>query len=205
MSNFDGMYQSENTDKLYPALFKTLGEVKAITTDSENPHFKSHFASLGATINALEPTFRGNGLLVVQTAIEDSDHYGEKAGVVLNLRTDVIHVATGQFKSSILTVPLKSQDPQQLGSALTYARRYSWQLIAGAITEDDDGNAASIDATQPPKTVGEPPKRRPKKTTTPAGVDAAIAAELVPAVVHAQPDGVPATRPGTSNEDELGI
>jgi hypothetical protein len=33
-----------------------------------------------------------------------------------------------------------------MGSALTYARRYSWSAISGIAAEDDDGNAAQEDA-----------------------------------------------------------
>lgn len=35
-----------------------------------------------------------------------------------------------------------------MGSAITYARRYSLCAILGIVTEDDDGNAASIPTKQ---------------------------------------------------------
>ena len=45
--------------------------------------------------------------------------------------------------SEDLILPMKKKDPQAAGSAITYARRYALQAIAGIPSEDDDGNMAS--------------------------------------------------------------
>ena len=60
------------------------------------------------------------------------------------LETRLIHAESGQWISSVTIIPLPKNDPQGMGSAITYARRYSLCAMLGIITEDDDGNAASI-------------------------------------------------------------
>lgn len=60
------------------------------------------------------------------------------------LEYELLHVASGESDGG--RWPLKlSDNPQQMGSAVTYARRYSLLAITGvaAEDEDDDGNAAS--------------------------------------------------------------
>ena len=62
----------------------------------------------------------------------------------LGLVTKLVHIASGQWQSSLLVMPLPKNDPQGYGSALTYARRYGLCALVGIVTEDDDGSAASI-------------------------------------------------------------
>jgi hypothetical protein len=71
-----------------------------------------------------------NGLAFVQT-ISD--------GV---LHTRLLHTS-GQWIASEHPLPMSGK-PQEIGSALTYARRYSLSALLGiAADEDDDANAAS--------------------------------------------------------------
>ena len=43
----------------------------------------------------------------------------------------------------IIVADNKKTDPQAMGSAITYAKRYALQAIYGLGTDDDDGNSAS--------------------------------------------------------------
>ena len=55
--------------------------------------------------------------------------------------------SSGEFISEVVTTRSQKDDPQGLGSALTYLRRYSLAAVVGVTaTEDDDGNAASTPA-----------------------------------------------------------
>ena len=58
------------------------------------------------------------------------------------LETVVLH-DSGEWMAGVSGSPLQKNDPQGVGSALTYLRRYSLSGFAGIAQEDDDGNAAS--------------------------------------------------------------
>ena len=60
----------------------------------------------------------------------------------MNLTTRLIH-ESGEWIEDTASCPLAKQDPQGLGSALTYLRRYSLSAICGLYADDDDGNSAS--------------------------------------------------------------
>jgi hypothetical protein len=61
-----------------------------------------------------------------------------------SLRTDIVHVPTGETLTGNIPLVLQKDDPQGVGSALTYYKRYSILSILGLTAdEDDDGQAAS--------------------------------------------------------------
>jgi hypothetical protein len=98
-----------------------------------NPHFKSKYADFAAVREATLPVLTKHGFAIMQTT-EFVD------GVIL-LKTELAH-KSGDSRWSVY--PIAPGTPQQQGSALTYARRYSWSAITGiASEEDDDGNAAT--------------------------------------------------------------
>jgi hypothetical protein len=97
-----------------------------------NPHFKSKYADFASVREATLPVLTKHGFAIIQTT-EFTD------GVIL-LKTELAH-KSGDCRTSFY--PISAGTPQQQGSALTYARRYSWSAITGiASEEDDDGNAA---------------------------------------------------------------
>ena len=148
--NYDNRTRSADTGILDVALFAALGEVDTVKTDSANDFFKkkgqpSKYAGLPVTIETLEPIFRKHGIMIIQGSVQDrNDSYGDNVERVtaLNLTHELRHVESGQFRIYTLTLPLSAQNPQQLGSAITYGRRYLYQLVAGVIVEDDDANTA---------------------------------------------------------------
>jgi hypothetical protein len=147
------MYTSEKIDAIVPAFLKAQAEMTAARKDSKNPHFRSSYADFNSVASAVKEPLNNNGLMFVQP-IETID---EK----LYVSTVIFHTSGQWFKSS---TPIKiadkdSQNPQKLGSAITYARRYDLQSLCGLEAEDDDGNAAT-----PPKGAYQP---KPKPQTTP--------------------------------------
>ena len=132
------MKRSESIVKLSVALVKFNLEVEAITKDSLNPHFKNKFASLDTLILNTKPILAKNGLTVMQFPVNNEN------GSV-GIETILIH-ESGEFiqADTFYLKPVK-QDPQGCGSAITYARRYSYQAILNLNMEnDDDGNACSL-------------------------------------------------------------
>jgi hypothetical protein len=127
------MSQSESIDLLANALCKAQSAMTAAVLNKVNPHFKSKYADLAAVLEAVRKPLTDNGLSITQTTECNSQHFF--------LSTTLLHTS-GQWLRSEYPLPMNAT-PQQMGSALTYARRYSLSAITGiAADEDDDGNAA---------------------------------------------------------------
>lgn len=127
------MNRSENFNELAGALSKAQGEMEAAIKDSVNPHFKSRYADLAAVWDAARAPLTKHGLSVVQTV--------SRGDSGLFLLTSLIH-SSGQWISSEMPLILSREDMQGLGSALTYARRYSLAAICGIAQDDDDAEGA---------------------------------------------------------------
>src|SRR6516225_9558937 len=99
--------------------------------DKTNPHFKSKYATLASVIDACRGPLSANGLSVVQsTTFMESGAF--------TLVTMLMH-SSGQYITSHYPLPSANAKPQEMGSALTYARRYSYSaLICNSADEDDD-------------------------------------------------------------------
>jgi len=120
---------------VYKKLFEAKKEIGKITKDSKNPFFKSNYLSLNGLIEAVEDVLVKHELLLLQP-IED----GKVITMIVNSDAENISVATSV--SSSIQLP-NIQDPQKLGSAITYYRRYTLQSLLGLQAEDDDGNSAT--------------------------------------------------------------
>jgi len=131
------MTKSDSIAKLAEALSKAQGGIKNALKDSANPYFKSKYADLASVWDACRKELSENGLSVVQVP-EMLD--GE--GVKIKVNTLLMH-SSGEWISGDLTMIPVKEDPQGVGSAITYARRYSLSAFVGIAPEDDDGNAAS--------------------------------------------------------------
>jgi ERF superfamily len=129
------MTRSDSIAALAAALSKAQSAMSAAKKDSTNPHFKSRYADLASIWDACREPLTKNNLAVVQLPGKDEAGY--------YVETVLTH-ASGEFISDKLhIVPIK-EDPQGLGSAITYARKYSLSAIAGVAPDDsdDDGEAA---------------------------------------------------------------
>lgn len=123
------------TAKLCAAMADAFTEIEAATKASNNPHFKSKYADLGAVIDAVKPALIKHKLFFTQHPQPSPD------GVSVET---VLHHASGESLSlGTLFVPANKRDAQGFGSALTYARRYALMTAFGVPAEDDDGNAAA--------------------------------------------------------------
>lgn len=136
-------YTSDQINAIAEALAKAQGEIKGAAKATNNPFFNSKYADLAACVEVAKEPLAKNGLSVFQ--VVDSDEAGN-----MRLVTHLAH-SSGQWIRSFYPVKPVKQDPQGVGSAITYARRYSYCAIVGVVAEneDDDGNAAS-DKSKPP-------------------------------------------------------
>jgi len=117
---------------IYKKLFEAKKEIGKISKDSKNPFFKSNYLSLNGLIDAVDEVLQNNGLIMLQP-IEDG-----------KVKTQIFDIDEGRTSiiQSEMTLP-NIQDPQKLGSAITYYRRYTLQSLLGLQAEDDDGNLAA--------------------------------------------------------------
>ena len=123
---------SEKTAELFEAMSLFQGQVKNAGKNAVNPHWKNKYADLSAVIEAVKEPLTEQGLFVSQFPSGDQ-----------SLTTIVGHVS-GQWMKA--TMQMKAKDPsnpQNVGSCITYARRYALAACLGIAQEDDDGNSAS--------------------------------------------------------------
>jgi len=152
---------SDKLDNLANALVAVQRELVTVTKDGKNPHFKSTFATLAAVREACSALTEHG---VAFTQITRMPVEGEDAAMVLITR--LLHTS-GQWMESEYPVRPVKQDPQGLGSALTYARRYALMAIVGIAPEDDDGEAASGRGPQQQQRQAQPRAAQPTEPTQP--------------------------------------
>lgn len=139
------MERSEKIIELTKGLFKFHALVGKIAKDASNPFFKSNYASLSHILEEISDPLQQAGLVITQWP------NGTK------LTTMLIHAESGEFFQSDYEMPVaKQNDPQALGSAISYARRYAVTSILSLNIDDDDANKAS----------GKTPETTKKKTTS---------------------------------------
>lgn len=104
--------------------------------DATNPHFKSRFVTLKGVLDAVRPALHAAGIAVLQSL-----DMQEGATVVV---TTLLHTSGQSMSSRCPVICAKANDPQALGSAITYARRYAVASLCGVAPsdDDDDGEAA---------------------------------------------------------------
>jgi hypothetical protein len=139
-----------------PAMPKTFDEamlayqMESVTAvkDSKNPHFKNNYASLEAVIQAASQANK-YGLYFMQPL--DLIQIGETVTQVV--KTIIVHTPSGEKRESLCPVRLEDKNnPQKMGSGITYAKRYALQSAFGLPSEDDDGNIAAQPKPNQPTT-----------------------------------------------------
>ena len=115
---------------LYPKLHAAKQKIGKVVKNANNPHFKKSYADINALVESVEPILLEHGLLLIQPI---------ESGLVSTL---IIDIETGDKVVSSMRLP-DIQDPQKVGSAVTYYRRYTLQSLLSLHAEDDDANSAS--------------------------------------------------------------
>lgn len=129
------MLKSEQINELAAALAKAQGQIEGAKKSSSNPSFKSKYADLAECWNTCREALTANEISVIQMP-EEINENGR-----LNITTMLAH-SSGQYISSTLTMTVTKLDPQAIGSAITYGRRYALAAMVGLAQEDDDGEKA---------------------------------------------------------------
>ena len=146
--------RSPSIAELAKALTAFQGAIRSVPKRSVNPGFRSKYADLDAVWEVCRQPLFANGLSVVQLTMQIDDH--------LYLETLVLHISGEYISGCYPITPMRqtqagwalANDPQSIGSAITYARRYAMSAILGiSADEDDDGERA----TRAPRPSARPP------------------------------------------------
>lgn len=134
------MTHSESMVTISGALLKAQIKIRSVTKDASNPFFKSKYADLASVINACKEELNAEGITILQPIEGD------------RVETVLLH-ESGEWLSSSTRIVCKSENnPQDQGSAITYARRYGLQSFILLPSVDDDGDGATSHSVTP-KTV----------------------------------------------------
>lgn len=126
------MEKSESLKNIGKAITLFQTKMEKIKKDATNPFFKSKYATLSNILESIQLPLAESGLSFAQ--IPDGDC----------LTTILIHNESGEFLQGCYAIHAAKIDPQGIGSAITYARRYALSAILGVnVDDDDDGNAAT--------------------------------------------------------------
>ena len=112
---------------IYKQLLLVQKEVGAISKDSKNPFFKSKYFDINKLIEVVNPVLSKHGIVLIQP-IENNKVF-----------STLIDVESGENVISSLELP-NLTDPQKIGSAISYYRRYTLSSLLGLQAEDEDGN-----------------------------------------------------------------
>lgn len=129
------MLRSESILKIASALLKAQKEMGNAVKDSKNPFFKSTYADLNSVREAVTPALHANSISILQTMIPDTDGRS-------HLETILMHESGEYLGSQTPIVCAKQNDPQALGSAISYARRYGLSSLLSIGAEDNDAEGA---------------------------------------------------------------
>lgn len=132
------MENTLNTSSLWKAFIEFQKEFKGMKPDATNPFFKSSYITLDGILETVRPILSKHRLAILQEAT------GADGSVIV--KTYLIHESGQIYQTeSLAMTPQKANDPQQMGSCITYAKRYQLAALLGICESvDDDGNAATF-------------------------------------------------------------
>lgn len=133
------------TDSIFVSLAKAQAEFKPVLKNKRNPHLKNSYADLQSILDAVRPALNKHGIFLTQKVVSEGGH--------ACVETVVIGPAGDSLSSGLLVVPdVKTNSGttaiQAMGSAITYARRYSLSAFLGVTAEDDDDGNGAVGAQQ---------------------------------------------------------
>jgi hypothetical protein len=139
---------------IHAALFDAMKDLRCwVQPSGENKHLKAKYATLKDILEFVRGPLDDVGVRIRQ-GVDRSyalDDHGNKSRIII-VYTDLIHVETGQVETTTVEIPVPRLDPQGMGSAITYGRRYSLLAALGLATDeaDDDGDRATPKGIEAP-------------------------------------------------------
>lgn len=148
---------SQDLDQLSLALVKAQAEMPTVPkqTKGQVGNQVRYYADLATVVEVVQPVLAKFNLGYVQFP-------GSQDGMVA-VTTRLIH-ESGQWIEGTLLMPSGGNGAQGVGSALSYARRYSLMAVLGLAPEDDDGAGASQPAPRPRAATSKPAPPKQEQT-----------------------------------------
>ena len=122
---------------IYHKLYKLQSEIGTVSKDVRNPFYKSKYFDINSLIGQLQPLLEKHKLVLIQPITDNK------------VRSVIVDLDGGSVESSMKLPDI--QDPQKIGSAITYYRRYTLTSLLGLQAEDDDANSTVGYKYQPKK------------------------------------------------------
>jgi len=122
---------------LYRKVWDAKREIGKVYKNAQSHH--SRYADLNAILDTVEPVLFSFGLIIMQPINNNK------------VTTQLIDIDSGDMVESSIELPAIT-NPQQMGSAISYFRRYTLSsLLSISTTDDDDAVSASKAAPAKPK------------------------------------------------------
>src|SRR3990167_1331299 len=112
------------------ALLKVQDELEPIKRNAENPFFKSSYSDFRQVWEACIKILNKNGFAISQP----TRFIGEK----FILTTNLMHVGGYVFSGDYWINPKDINDPQKVGSCVSYAKRYGLAALIGCVSDSED-------------------------------------------------------------------
>lgn len=176
------MKKSETIVELSKAFAKMQIELEQPLKNANNPFFKSKYVPLENVVDSITKASSKHGLSFTQ--FPSSDENGN-----VTVGTMVMHESGEWIEYDPICMKPVKNDPQAVGSAITYAKRYALSAIFGITSDnDDDGNEATQLGRTTPKAV---PKKQVPTTNN----------KIQKEVVKAYEDGIKSVIDRTGRND----
>ena len=154
------MKTSEHVNEIGKAMACVQGEMRPAIKDSNNPFFKSKYSNLTSVWDSIREPLMKNQISVFQ------DVFTTEHGV--SVTTKLVHASGQWIDFGPLEIPLSKRDAQSIGSATSYAKRYSLSAACGVVTDDmDDDAEIAMNRNGKPEKVKEEKKEQPKSEPVP--------------------------------------
>ena len=153
--------KGESCKSLKEAMAKFQQQHITAVKKNSNPFFKQTYADLTSVINAANHASEyglsfSQSVMFENTLLNDGEHK-QKVHMDMFVETTVYHENDDEVLRSAVPIIIKKgkeDDPQAMGSGITYAKRYALQAIMG-LASDDDANLASDAENDPNKNKGQ--------------------------------------------------
>lgn len=126
------------------SLFTIQQSLPIIGKDAQNPHFKSKYATYEHIMRRLRP-------IVTQYQIEITHSIRDNV-----LKTEITWPGADPLESQF-PLPIGENNPQKMGSAISYGKRYNVCALLNLVIEGEDDDAETASETQ------QEPRREPQK------------------------------------------
>lgn len=130
------MKTSDSIKNITTAMIQAQSKIEGMTPDAKNPFFKSNYITLDGILEYIRPILSENSIWIFQNASGDGEY--------VEVTTRLMHSSGEYIETDTLRMKPQKLDAQQMGSCITYAKRYQLASLLGISSEvDDDGNKAT--------------------------------------------------------------